>query len=73
MGGLQQCVKDVVSIANKTEDFGQAKARIRANQKPGSRQGETSCRPDRFSHRGLLETEEMEKWSFQRTRELMTP
>ena len=28
MGGIQQCVKDVVSIANKTEDFGQAKARI---------------------------------------------
>ena len=28
MGGLQQCVKDVGSIANKTEDFGQAKTRI---------------------------------------------
>mgnify|MGYP001236564631 CR=1 FL=1 len=28
MAGIQQCVKDVVSIANKTEDFGQAKARI---------------------------------------------
>ena len=28
MGGIQQCVKDVVSIANKAEDFGQAKARI---------------------------------------------
>ena len=28
MGRIQQCVKDVVSIANKTEDFGQAKARI---------------------------------------------
>ena len=28
MGGIQQCVKDVISIANKTEDFGQAKARI---------------------------------------------
>jgi hypothetical protein len=28
MGGIQQCVKDVVSIANKTEDFGQAKTRI---------------------------------------------
>ena len=28
MGGIQQCVKDVVSIANRTENFGQAKARI---------------------------------------------
>jgi hypothetical protein len=28
MGGIQQCVKDVLSIADKTEDFGQAKTRI---------------------------------------------
>ncbi len=28
MGKIQQCVSDVVSIANKTEDFGQAKKRI---------------------------------------------
>ena len=28
MGRIQQCVKDVLSIANKTEDFGQAKARV---------------------------------------------
>jgi hypothetical protein len=28
MGRIQQCVKDVLSIANETEDFGQAKARV---------------------------------------------
>jgi hypothetical protein len=28
MGGIQQCVRDVLSIANETEDFGQAKMRI---------------------------------------------
>jgi hypothetical protein len=28
MGRIQQCVMDVLSIANKTEDFGQAKKRI---------------------------------------------
>jgi hypothetical protein len=28
MGGIQQCVRDVLSIANKTEGFGQAKERI---------------------------------------------
>jgi hypothetical protein len=28
MGAIQQCVKDVVAIAYKTEDFSQAKARI---------------------------------------------
>jgi len=28
MGGIQQCAKDVVFIANKTEDFDQAKARV---------------------------------------------
>jgi hypothetical protein len=28
MGGIQQCVKDVLFIADKTEDFGQAKTRI---------------------------------------------
>jgi hypothetical protein len=28
VGGIQQCVKDVVFIANKTEDFDQAKARV---------------------------------------------
>src|ERR1700688_1750323 len=40
-----------------------------------SRQGETPCRPDRlfFPPRSARETEEMEKWSFQGTRELMTP
>ena len=39
-----------------------------------SRQGETRCRPRSFfPPRSARETEEMEKWSFQRTRELMTP
>jgi hypothetical protein len=28
MGRIQQCVRDVLHIANKTEDFGQAKKRI---------------------------------------------
>jgi hypothetical protein len=28
MGGIQQCVKDVLRIAYETEDFSQAKARI---------------------------------------------
>ena len=28
MGRIQQCVGDVLHIANKTEDFGQAKKRI---------------------------------------------
>jgi hypothetical protein len=28
MGRIQQCVRDVLAIANKTEDFGQAKKRI---------------------------------------------
>jgi hypothetical protein len=28
MGGIRQCVKDVLSVAYKTEDFGQAKTRI---------------------------------------------
>ena len=28
MGRIQQCVKDVLLIANQTEDFGQAKTRI---------------------------------------------
>jgi hypothetical protein len=28
MGKIQQCVRDVLCIANKTEDFGQAKKRI---------------------------------------------
>jgi hypothetical protein len=28
MGGIQQCVKDVLFIADKTEDFGQAETRI---------------------------------------------
>ena len=28
MGRIQQCVRDVLAIANKTEDFGQAKMRI---------------------------------------------
>jgi hypothetical protein len=28
MGRIQQCVKDVLRIANKTEDFSQAKGRI---------------------------------------------
>ena len=28
MGRIQQCVKDVLNRANKTEDFGQAKKRI---------------------------------------------
>jgi hypothetical protein len=39
-----------------------------------SRQEETRCRPRSFfPPRSARETEEMEKWSFQRTRELMTP
>jgi len=28
MGRIQQCVRDVLAIANKTEDFGEAKKRI---------------------------------------------
>ena len=28
MGRIQQCVKDVLYIANKSEDFGQARKRI---------------------------------------------
>ena len=28
MGRIQQCIRDVLYIANKTEDFGQAKKRI---------------------------------------------
>ena len=28
MGRIQQCVRDVLHIANKTEDFGQARKRI---------------------------------------------
>jgi hypothetical protein len=28
MGGIQQCVKEVLFIADKTEDFGQVKTRI---------------------------------------------
>ena len=28
MGRIQQCVRDVLAIANKTEDFGRAKQRI---------------------------------------------
>jgi 2-polyprenyl-6-methoxyphenol hydroxylase-like FAD-dependent oxidoreductase len=28
MGRVQQCVRDVLNIANKTEDFGQARKRI---------------------------------------------
>src|SRR5262249_19142873 len=28
VGRIQQCVKDVLNTANKTEDFGQAKKRI---------------------------------------------
>ena len=30
MGRIQQCVRDVLYIANKTEDFGQARKRIEA-------------------------------------------
>src|SRR2546430_5016876 len=42
---------------------------------PGAAQDkETRCRPRSFfPPRSARETEEMEKWSFQRTRELMTP
>ena len=28
MGRIQQCVRDVIYIANKSEDFGQARKRI---------------------------------------------
>src|SRR6266700_2741305 len=39
-----------------------------------SRQGETRCRPRSFfAPRSARGTEEVEKWCFQRTRDLMTP
>jgi hypothetical protein len=46
MGGIQQCVKDVLRIAYETEDFSQAKARIEqlfVEAKAGHRGTPASC------------------------------
>ena len=54
MGRIQPCVKDVLHIAYKTEDFSQAKARIeqlfveaKGGTSRASRSGATSSRSDR--------------------------
>ena len=54
MGRIQPCVKDVLHIAYKTEDFSQAKARIeqlfveaKGGTSRASRSGATSPRSDR--------------------------